>query len=621
MTVFLALLVAASPSAFHAVTLMPDVSALWIGLALPLLAFAPSRGVAAGAAAARGGVDDVARRQPAPRRPRGARGPSRGARSRAGDGAGRTSPRGGPRRLPRGPVVERVPGGARLSSGDGRDVLPRRPSPRERNAGRALESQAGRETDANRREAYVSFAKRERELRGAGAVSLEREIAAEPDVPSLAGRAAGLPCRPGFLARPSGPASPRTRRLSSRPAGGTTLFMARGENLLGDFVCIRPDRASTVSSGSGGARIANGSARQSRDEATCPRGSSSGSRGPGRDRLRSCRRSRSEAALSLAAMTVLRPRGRRAPAPALFAAALLCLVYVLDLLVCGFSERPVGALRRARHRAAAPRGRALRARLEGPEAPVIGVFALALVLRVGAIAAVGFTSTGFGDAEAYMRTAEVVLESRAYPDSAEALPVFRAPGYPAFLIVSTFGHPRAVAAHKLWNAILGALTAVLLARLAGRISGSRYVAGTAGVLAAVNPGVRLSRHGRPEREPDRPAARPVRRGAPLGGGRGIAPERPRGRSAARLRGADEAGLPRARAAPPGAALREGPGESPRGRGGGGGPRPRSRAVDAPERRALRRLPSGERPVRRRLLAGELRVHGALLRPDEPRRLP
>ena len=118
---------------------------------------------------------------------------------------------------------------------------------------------------------------------------------------------------------------------------------------------------------------------------------------------------------------------------------------------------------------------------------MIAIFTLALVLRVGAIAAVGFTPTTFGDAEAYMKTAEAVLESRAYPDGVEALPVFRAPGYPAFLILSTLGHPRAVAAHKLWNALLGAMTAVLLARLAGRISGSGRVAMTAGVLAGVNP--------------------------------------------------------------------------------------------------------------------------------------
>ena len=39
-------------------------------------------------------------------------------------------------------------------------------------------------------------------------------------------------------------------------------------------------------------------------------------------------------------MTVLRPRGKRAPAPAVFAAALLGLVFVLDLLVCGFLSGP-----------------------------------------------------------------------------------------------------------------------------------------------------------------------------------------------------------------------------------------------------------------------------------------
>lgn len=46
-----ALLVAGSPSAFHLVTLMPDASALWIGLAAPVVALAPSALVSGGAAA------------------------------------------------------------------------------------------------------------------------------------------------------------------------------------------------------------------------------------------------------------------------------------------------------------------------------------------------------------------------------------------------------------------------------------------------------------------------------------------------------------------------------------------------------------------------------------------
>jgi 4-amino-4-deoxy-L-arabinose transferase-like glycosyltransferase len=115
------------------------------------------------------------------------------------------------------------------------------------------------------------------------------------------------------------------------------------------------------------------------------------------------------------------------------------------------------------------------------------VFVLALLVRVAVIAMTGFKSTSFGDAEAYMRTAELVLETKSYPDNAEALPVFRAPGYPSFLIVSTLGHPRAVPVDKLWNALLGAACAVLLARIAGRISGSSQVALAAGLLAAVNP--------------------------------------------------------------------------------------------------------------------------------------
>jgi 4-amino-4-deoxy-L-arabinose transferase-like glycosyltransferase len=115
------------------------------------------------------------------------------------------------------------------------------------------------------------------------------------------------------------------------------------------------------------------------------------------------------------------------------------------------------------------------------------IFTIALFVRVVAILAAGLTTPHFGDAEAYMRTAEAILVTGSYPDNAEALPVFRAPGYPVFLLVSTLGHPRAVAVEKLWNAILGAASAVVLARIAGRISKSKKVAVGAGLIAAVNP--------------------------------------------------------------------------------------------------------------------------------------
>jgi 4-amino-4-deoxy-L-arabinose transferase-like glycosyltransferase len=115
------------------------------------------------------------------------------------------------------------------------------------------------------------------------------------------------------------------------------------------------------------------------------------------------------------------------------------------------------------------------------------VFTIALLVRVVAILVAGPETTSFGDAEAYIRTAEAVLTTGSYPDNAEDLPVFRAPGYSVFLLVSTLGHPRAVVIGKLWNAILGAASAILIAWIAGRISRSRKVALAAGLLAAVNP--------------------------------------------------------------------------------------------------------------------------------------
>jgi 4-amino-4-deoxy-L-arabinose transferase-like glycosyltransferase len=115
------------------------------------------------------------------------------------------------------------------------------------------------------------------------------------------------------------------------------------------------------------------------------------------------------------------------------------------------------------------------------------VLLLALAVRLAVLTATGWETTPSGDAEAYMRTAELVLSTHAYPDNAEPMPVFRAPGYPVFLLLSTLGHPRAVAVNRAWNALLGTASVLLLARLAGRLSGSRRVERGAGVLAAVHP--------------------------------------------------------------------------------------------------------------------------------------
>ncbi len=115
------------------------------------------------------------------------------------------------------------------------------------------------------------------------------------------------------------------------------------------------------------------------------------------------------------------------------------------------------------------------------------ILLLALAVRLAVLTATGWEAPSSGDAEAYMRTAELVLATQVYPDNAEPMPFFRAPGYPVFLLLSTLGHPRAVAADRAWNALLGTVSVLLLARLAGRLSGSRRVERYAGLLAAVHP--------------------------------------------------------------------------------------------------------------------------------------
>ena len=340
-TVFLALLVAASPSAFHVVTLMPDVSALWIGLALPLVALAPSRGVAAGAAALLAvsmtwhGANLPLVVLVAPAVLLAAR--------EAGPGTGRAG-------LLLGAALA-VHLGA-LSWNGSRAGLGFRPetggtfflAARLHESGTlaaALEAQAGKETDAKRREAYLAAARGEREFVAVNEPflwsersPLNRAFPGWRDELTAYENASAFfrpVLLPGLAADPS---------AFLRTGWRNVLFMARGENLLGDFVVHPP--------GSGVDHVLG--ERWGQDRARF-RASKQG-RGdlPARTLFRFARAWETiapyvstlalGAALSLAAMTVLRPRGKPAPAPALFAASLLSLVFVLDLLVCGFLSGP-----------------------------------------------------------------------------------------------------------------------------------------------------------------------------------------------------------------------------------------------------------------------------------------
>lgn len=154
------------------------------------------------------------------------------------------------------------------------------------------------------------------------------------------------------------------------------------------------------------------------------------------------------------------------------------------------------AIRRAGSRAVPPRGEARLSRIEA-EAGLIAVprlgaraclwiFALALIARLAATAALGFSTTRFADAPAYLIGARALVETGHYPRRTDEF-LFRPPGYAAFLVAATLGHPDWIAAAKVANDVLGALSALLIAALAARLFRRRSVAIAAGALAALHP--------------------------------------------------------------------------------------------------------------------------------------
>jgi len=115
------------------------------------------------------------------------------------------------------------------------------------------------------------------------------------------------------------------------------------------------------------------------------------------------------------------------------------------------------------------------------------LFAVALSARVVATAVIGFHRWRFGDSLAYVRTARSLWSTGSYPAHTDLL-LFRPPGYPMFLALSTAGHPGAVVYDKIVNGILGAAMVLVLASIALRLFGSLRAARIAGVLAAIHPG-------------------------------------------------------------------------------------------------------------------------------------
>lgn len=118
------------------------------------------------------------------------------------------------------------------------------------------------------------------------------------------------------------------------------------------------------------------------------------------------------------------------------------------------------------------------------------IFAVALLVRVAAAAAVGLSETRFADAPAYVLAARAIAQTGAYPYRTDR-DFVRPPGYPVFLAAVTLGHPDRVAVAKLANSVLGALAPVLIAAIGVRVFRSRPAGALAGAGAAVDPSLVL----------------------------------------------------------------------------------------------------------------------------------
>lgn len=114
------------------------------------------------------------------------------------------------------------------------------------------------------------------------------------------------------------------------------------------------------------------------------------------------------------------------------------------------------------------------------------VFLLALAVRLFAATAY-YEPQPSADAADYHRLAAGVAGGAGYVNEAGSPTAWRPPGYPFFLaaVYAVFGPD--VRAATLAQAVLGALTAVLLAIFAGQVAGRREAL-LAGLLAAVYPG-------------------------------------------------------------------------------------------------------------------------------------
>lgn len=107
-------------------------------------------------------------------------------------------------------------------------------------------------------------------------------------------------------------------------------------------------------------------------------------------------------------------------------------------------------------------------------------------MRLAAAAYTGFSAPRFADAPAYLLAARSLAQTGHYPLRTDPY-LFRPPGYPAFLVAATLGHPERIAMARLANVLVGALVAPLLLALSARVVRRRGVALATGAAAAVHP--------------------------------------------------------------------------------------------------------------------------------------
>ena len=116
----------------------------------------------------------------------------------------------------------------------------------------------------------------------------------------------------------------------------------------------------------------------------------------------------------------------------------------------------------------------------------IGLAVLAFVLSLLMIYATGRDYDGFADTIDYIVAARMLVENGSYPATG-GLNFFRAPLFPMFMALIWSVTGESVFAVKIVQAVLHAITTLMIFRIGMLLSGQTLVAALAGLMFAVNP--------------------------------------------------------------------------------------------------------------------------------------